>query len=94
MTNFTPIPNEVFESSEYKHLRFGDRAMLLELYHQYSDCERFTVVTENREAHMKLSRLIKAGFLVVVGGGYMKTQVGQKPRIFEFKHSALEAYAG
>lgn len=98
--NYVAIPNEIFESPEYRAMTAGQREFVLRLYHLFGDCESFTIDYKTPDQYgekdsscmnTKLAAAIKAGFVYVAEKPEQECR-GPRQRIMKFKYSTEEAY--
>jgi hypothetical protein len=92
--NSIPIPCVVFDSPMFHALSSADQIFLMFLYAMFYDTERFTIdMNDPKRYHLphdkasisrRITHLIKAGFLVVVG--YQKISICNKVRVFSLTH--------
>lgn len=90
-TNYIAIPVAAIEAPAYQTLSRAERFFLLELYIQFSDCQRFTLNFEgnaNRAMLPRIKRLIDCGLLIVDES--IKVSRNKFTRVFKFAHSAFD----
>jgi hypothetical protein len=98
MSDIVPIPAAVFESPAFLDLTYGDRVLLLQIYHARGDCDSFHIDADlmrecgfptSEEYYRRIDRLTDGGFVTCVGRRRVHTIAsGPNVRVFRLVHQA------